>query len=437
MNNFKSRPFILVVLIMLISFVLIMPMQAVAQTPALPIRLMINGQAITDLPTPPIIREGSTLVPARAVFQSGLGALVEWEYETRSVFIQYSDRHITLSIGCNIIIVNGHIMEMPLPAQIINGNTMIPLRAVAENLGFEVDFRDRTVFIDNPPDLGPPYFPNIPPREPDPTPMPTLEPTPAPTQAPTPDLSSEPTPTPVITPQPTPTSQPDATPVPTPDPYTQPDATPSPEPTASPEPTPTPTPVPTPAPTPSKPPRVVIIDPGHGGVPGAVYNGVRAADLNLAIAEKLMQLIDESIYLTGYQTRTEDIVVPLQDRVQFANERGDLMVTIHHNAWHNPTVSGVETFFRPNDYDANRNLTSQNLASIIQRQVLAHTGRNCRGYRTADFVMLRYSQIPAILIEVGFMSNPEEFQTLISEQYQWRVARAIYEGLREAIILLD
>jgi len=364
---------ICIIIISVISIAIaIMPPLHTAAAP--PIGLVINGQAITGMPMPPIIQENRTLVPARAVFQDGLGAEVEWLGYTRTVNIVYDETHISLVIGSNVIIVNGYLSEMPIPAQIIDGNTMIPLRAVAENLGFEVDFRDRTVFIDNPADFSEPEV-------------------------------AEPTPPPILDPDNTNNNtQPEATPTPTP----RPQASGS---------------------------RVVVIDPGHGGRPGAVYNGVRAADLNLAIAQKLIQLIEECGYMTVYTTRTADYIVSLYDRAQFANERGDIMVTIHHNAWHTPYINGVETFYLPNEFDTMRPLTSQNLARIVQRQVIDHTGRNSRGSRTAEFAVLRYSEIPTVLIEVGFMSNPQEFATLISAEYQLWVAQAIYEGLLEAFMI--
>ena len=361
-----KQVYIFFITIISIAIAVTSPLHITANTP---IRLVINGQPVTDMPTPPIIQQDRTLVPARAVFQTGLGAEVVWQEYTRTVYIIYGGTHISLAIGSRAIIVNGYLSEMPIPAQIINNNTMIPLRAVAENLGFEVDFRDRTVFIDTPVD------------------------------------STEPTPPPVFNPDPDNTDTnndiiPDVTPRP---------------PRASDS-------------------RVVVIDPGHGGRPGAVYNDVRAADLNLAIAEKLIQLIEECGSMTVYTTRTADYIVSTYDRAQFANERGDIMVTIHHNAWHTPYVNGVETFYLPNDFDMLRLLTSQDLARIMQRQVIDHTGRNDRGFRTAEFAVLRYSEIPTVLIEVGFMSNPQEFATLITAEYQLWVAQAIFEGLLEAFL---
>jgi len=183
--------------------------------------------------------------------------------------------------------------------------------------------------------------------------------------------------------------------------------------------------------------RIVVIDPGHGGQPGAVYNGVHAANLNLAIASKLVQLIEECGSMRAFTTRSTDITVRLADRARFANDIGCIMVTIHHNAWHNTDTRGVETFYFPSERDALRSLTGQELAATLQRQLVAHTGRIDREHRSNSFAVLRYSNIPAALIEVGFMSNPQEFATLIAEEYQWRVAQAIYEGLMEAFLILE
>ena len=130
-----------------ILIALLLPMTVLTEETG--IRLEIDGQTLYNLPAPPIIQDGHTLVPARAVFES-MGADVKWHGDTRTVHIQHQNRYIVVTIDRTDIAVNGQISEMPIQAQIINEHTMIPLRAVAENLGFDVDFRDRTVFVDSP-----------------------------------------------------------------------------------------------------------------------------------------------------------------------------------------------------------------------------------------------------------------------------------------------
>jgi len=378
----KRTKQILAVLIAIIctAITIISPLTVMADTP---VALVIDGHLMTDLPTSAVIQNDRTLVPARAVFQYGLGAEVEWHGDTGTVLIHFGDTTMMLAIGSTALFINGYLTQMPIPAQIINGSTMIPLGAIVSYLGFESVFVENTVFLNTPTNIVGPFFPDISDTNSTPTPAPTVTPTPAPT------------------------------------------VTPTPAPTATPAP---------PAPSGS---RTVIIDPGHGGDrPGAVHNNVRAADLNLAVAAKLIELL-ENHGITVYTTRTGDYNVSLYERAELANQRGDIMVTIHHNAWHTPYVSGTETFYRPSEHDELRSLTSQNLANIIQEQLIDHTGRNNRGSKVGEFVVLRYSQIPTVLIEVGFMSNPAEFAELITAQYQMRVAQAIFEGLLEAFLIYE
>jgi len=356
----------LVALIAIMCAIIITPTTVMANTP---VDLVIDGYLMTNLPTPAIIQNNRTLVPARAVFQDGLGAEVEWHDDTGTVIIHFGDTTMMLAIGSTALFINGHLTQMPIPAQIINGRTMIPLGVIVSYLGFESAFIENTVFLNTPAFILEPLPPEQ--NDPDITPTPTATPTPPP---------------------------------------------------------------PTPAPSGS---RTVVVDPGHGGDrPGAVHNDVRAADLNLAVAAKLIQLLEDN-GITVYTTRTGDYNVSLYDRAELANARGNIMVTIHHNAWHTPYVNGTETFYRLNEFDESRSLTSRNLAQIVQRQLIDHTGRNNRGSRPAEFTVLRYSQIPTVLLEVGFMSNPTEFAQMVTAQYQMRVAQAIFEGLMEAFLVYE
>ena len=181
---------------------------------------------------------------------------------------------------------------------------------------------------------------------------------------------------------------------------------------------------------------VVVIDPGHGGPerPGAVYNSVRAADLNLAVAEKLLYLINRDGFMRAYTTRSSDTHISWEDRAALANDVGDFMITIHHNASENLNIRGVETFYLSNMDDQFRNITSHNFAQLVQHNLVTHTGRHNRRVESAEFRVLRYANVPAALVELGFMSNPQEFATLVSEEYQWRAAKGLYNALIEAFM---
>jgi len=181
--------------------------------------------------------------------------------------------------------------------------------------------------------------------------------------------------------------------------------------------------------------RIVIIDPGHGGRdPGAVRSGVRESDLNMLVTNKLLQLINQDGLIKAYTTRNTDVFVGLQDRAHFGNNIGDLFVSIHFNAATGTHVHGIETYFRESLHDSFRQLTSRNFADIMHRHKLNILGSNDRAVRSANFAVLRYSTIPAVLLEMGFMSNPYEFARIQTAEFQWQAARAIYNGLLESFM---
>jgi len=179
--------------------------------------------------------------------------------------------------------------------------------------------------------------------------------------------------------------------------------------------------------------RIVVIDPGHGGhQPGAVRSGVRESDMVLAITNKLLQLIENDGFIRAYTTRNSDVYVSLRDRAEMGNDVADMFVSIHINAARNTSAHGIETYYRANMHDEFRTLTSRMLADIMHRNKLTNLGSNDREVRTANFAVLRYSTTPAVLLELGFMSNPAEFARMQSTEFQWNAARAIYNGMLEA-----
>ena len=109
------------------------------------IRIIFNEEYISINPSP-IIVDGRTLVPARAISEM-LGASVEWDGEAREVSIRMGSIRSALIIDSNIAVVNGHNIRIDVPAKIINGSTFIPLRFVAENFGFEIDFIDGVILV--------------------------------------------------------------------------------------------------------------------------------------------------------------------------------------------------------------------------------------------------------------------------------------------------
>lgn len=215
--------------------------------------------------------------------------------------------------------------------------------------------------------------------------------------------------------------------------------------------------------------RVVVIDPGHGGHdPGAVgFMGIREKDVVLAIGKRLAKLLQKDGRFRVVMTRDRDVFVPLQERANIAlRNRADLFVSIHADAHpqRSPSARGTTIFaissqaaqrkrqhivnsdsyaslvFGSSDIPPSARIVLADLAmdvtlneSVVFGQRLARTlGRELqrdvhfRGIQRAGFAVLKTPGIPSVLVEVGFMTNPEEALMMSSEEFQERFARALY-----------
>ncbi len=208
---------------------------------------------------------------------------------------------------------------------------------------------------------------------------------------------------------------------------------PGPAPTPSPYPAPANTPYPTPSPSVNVPNRgrgVIVIDPGHGGPdPGTIGNGIYEKHVTLPISLKLGRILQQMGYSVVY-TRTEDIDLDLEPRVRLAERvNAEVFVSIHANALEarSREVSGVET------YHARGSAISRQLASFVHDQVISGTGALDRGVRGAGFHVIKYTSMPAILVETGFVTNPREAANLNNPAYQDRMAGSIARGVDQFI----
>ncbi|HFU4512139.1 TPA: GBS Bsp-like repeat-containing protein [Streptococcus suis] len=189
----------------------------------------------------------------------------------------------------------------------------------------------------------------------------------------------------------------------------------------------------------------IYIDPGHGGVDsGASYGGVYEKNLALSVANKLKA----NLIQLGYQvlmTRTADYNVDFKtERSRMANQsNADLFISIHFNATGLGTTktSGIETYWYQYDpeyqpkinkdkhNDPTRLAESEILAKQVQSSLISKTGAVNRGVRRETFAVLRETAIPAILVELGFMDNPTELQTIKQDSYHTKLAKALAEGI--------
>jgi len=175
---------------------------------------------------------------------------------------------------------------------------------------------------------------------------------------------------------------------------------------------------------------IVVIDPGHGGRdPGTSHYGVAEKDVVLSISHMVMELLDQNPNIRAYMTRNSDVTVANSWRVAFANQMADLYISVHVNAVNNrPTVTGIETWYLPHFRETS--FTSGQLARLLQYRLISATGSIDRGVKNnRNFMVLRDTNMPAALMEVGFMTNREDAARMATTEYQRVLAQAIYDGI--------
>jgi len=184
-------------------------------------------------------------------------------------------------------------------------------------------------------------------------------------------------------------------------------------------------------PAPPEPEYVIALDPGHGGKdPGAAVDGVAEKDLNLAIVKRLGALVDEEDDMRAFLTRTVDVFVPLEDRIKRAEAAGaTVYISVHVNSFDDPGVHGVETWVDDTRADDD---PSWVLAAMIEDAVSESTGANDRGVHSQE-LYLHLTEIPAVSIEVGYLTNQQERELLLDPDYQEKVVAGILAGVRQFI----
>jgi N-acetylmuramoyl-L-alanine amidase/PKD repeat protein len=171
----------------------------------------------------------------------------------------------------------------------------------------------------------------------------------------------------------------------------------------------------------------VFLDAGHGGSdPGAVWYGFQEKVADLDIALRVKSKLEANGFSVA-MTRTGDSSKSLDERVAMANSSGaDLFVSIHNNASISPYAHGTETY-----WCANGVAGSSQLASLIQSNVVSSTGRANRGVKTANFRVIKYTTMPAALVEGVFMSNQTESDLLKTAEFREKIANGIYNGIKK------
>jgi N-acetylmuramoyl-L-alanine amidase len=176
----------------------------------------------------------------------------------------------------------------------------------------------------------------------------------------------------------------------------------------------------------------ICLDPGHGGRdPGAVGTDpftLEEKEINLSVASFLEEKLENAGHWVA-MTRRRDIFIKLDSRAEFANRlEADLFISLHTNSFRSSTVSGIEVYHYPNSEEG-RTAAENILASLIA----SFPDHNNRGVKTRDFVVLKKTEMPAVLVEVEFLSNPEQLQFLADEDNREGLAEATATGIKNFI----
>ncbi|MEW6574471.1 MAG: N-acetylmuramoyl-L-alanine amidase [Bacillota bacterium] len=182
--------------------------------------------------------------------------------------------------------------------------------------------------------------------------------------------------------------------------------------------------------------RVVVVDPGHGGPdPGVVRDDVKEKDITLEVAFRLATFLEQAgsrVILTRKEDR--DLAEPpfkgsrkrrdLEKRVAIANENSaDVFVSVHVNSFPSSRECGAQTFYHPGSPGG------RELALAIQNECKTLLGNTRRKPKEGDYFTGRATKMPSVVVEIGFLTNPREFELLQEPDYQSKVAFAIYAGL--------
>ena len=210
--------------------------------------------------------------------------------------------------------------------------------------------------------------------------------------------------------------------------------------------------------------KTIVIDPGHGGKdPGAMSQTRQEKQIVLSLSKTLRDILVKKGYNVRL-TRETDVFLPLRKRTQFAtSQKADLFISIHTNASTARSAAGIETYYLALASDESARITamrenagaeynmkeldalvgrilkesksteSRRLAELIQAQLASGKQVKNRGVKHAPFVVLIGTKVPAVLVEVGFISNPTEGKKLTTKAYQRQLATAIARGIEQYI----
>lgn len=185
----------------------------------------------------------------------------------------------------------------------------------------------------------------------------------------------------------------------------------------------------------------VILDAGHGAVDAGKVgiNGALEKDINLSIAKKTKKYLEKrGIHIIMTREEDESLaegekgsrkIQDMKARVQLINEtKPDLAVSIHQNSYHEENVHGAQVFYYEHSSDGEKD------AMILQESLLGVDPDNTRQPKAnTTYYLLKRTEVPILIVECGFLSNREEAEKLVSEEYQNQIAEAIANGIESCL----
>lgn len=177
---------------------------------------------------------------------------------------------------------------------------------------------------------------------------------------------------------------------------------------------------------------LIAVDAGHGGNDFGT-RGKKPYCEEKKVALQTARLLRNYLTQLGYRvmmTRTIDAYVPLERRTELANKASaDLFISIHFNSARNPSAKGIEVFFFDSKENRKKATASKAVAQFTLARLIQRTQAVSRGVKKGNFFVLRETEMPAIIVEGGFISNPEELLLIKDHAYLEQIARAIAEGV--------
>lgn len=169
----------------------------------------------------------------------------------------------------------------------------------------------------------------------------------------------------------------------------------------------------------------VVLDAGHGGKDPGAHSvvGKWEKEFNLSIVRKVEALLAGEKRINLILTRKSDVYPSLDDRVNLANSvKADIFISVHGNSY-NPSINGTETYYS--------RANSLALAKVIHKNLVAATKFKDNGVRNAGFKVIKSTTMPAVLLEVGYLSNQQNASQMYNDAFQNRVAASIAASIKQ------